>query len=319
MARILKYLTVTINVLCVAVLTFVLWFAWQRYAKPGQEFSLFPAHEKLRTGAKIDTGLDLLANDRPTLFVALNKGCHYCAASAAFYEKVSQYNKAAKVVALFPNTVPDVSDYVQRLNLKTDAISAVDYSKMGVLGTPTTILTDPRGKVLGVWTGLLDHTAQTEVLKRLGATDQEAYVPASADAIALASIAKPVTEDSYTYAQVKEMQAQHKVLTLVDIRDRDQYGKGHLPGAINIPLDEFEIRGPHEVKRDDLLIVDCSYCSQCELKQRSNGLPSLCTITSQIIDGLGYRNLALVYDEKTGIRSLTAANEAGPIGHSGGQ
>jgi hypothetical protein len=316
MARILKYLTVTINVMCVALLAFVLWFVWQRYTKPGQQFSLFPTHEKLHAGAKLDTGLSLLASDRPTLFVALNKGCHYCAASAAFYEKVSQYNKAAKVVALFPNTVPDASEYVRHLNLKTDAMAVADYSKMGVIGTPTAILADAQGKVLGVWNGLLDHTVQTEVLKRLGATDEEAYVPAFADTVALASIAKPVTEDSYTYAQVKDMQAQHKVFTLVDVRDRNQYGKGHLPGAINIPLDEFEIRAPHEVKKDNLLIVDCSYCSECEVKQRSSGLPSLCTISAQLIDAVGYHNLALVYDEKVGIRSLSAENEAG---HSSGQ
>ncbi|WP_158821174.1 rhodanese-like domain-containing protein [Granulicella sp. S156] len=319
MARILKYLTVTINVMCVVVLAFVLWFVWQRYTKPGQEFSLFPTHEKLHAGAKLDTGLSLLASDRPTLFVALNKGCHYCAASSAFYEKVSQYNKVAKVVALFPNTVPDASGYVQKLNLKTDAMAVADYSKMGVLGTPTTILADPRGKILGVWNGLLDHTVQTEVLKRLGASDEEAYVPALADTVALASIAKPVTEDSYTYAQVKEMQALHKAFTLVDVRDRSQYGNGHLPGAINIPLDEFEVRGPHEIKKDSLLIVDCSYCSECEVKQRSSGLPSLCTMSAQLIDKYGFSNLALVYDERTGARSLSAENEAAHGGHSGGQ
>ena len=319
MARILKYLTVTINVMCVVVLAFVLWFVWQRYTKPGQQFSFLQTHEKLHTGAKLDTDLKLLARDRPTLFVVLNKGCHYCAASSAFYEKVSQYNKVAKVVALFPNTVPDASEYVQNLNLKTDAMAVADYPKMGVIGTPTTILADPRGKILGVWNGLLDHTVQTEVLKRLGATDEEAYVPALADTVALASIAKPVTKDSYTYAQVKEMRAQHKAFTLVDVRERSQYSNGHLPGAINIPIDEFEVRGPHEVKKDDLLIVDCSYCSECEVKQRSNGLPSLCTISAQLIDEFGYRNLALVYDEKVGIRSLTAENEAGHAGHSGGQ
>jgi hypothetical protein len=229
---------------------------------------------------------------------------------------VSQYNKAAKVVALFPNAVPDAAEYLQHLNLKSDATAVADYTKMGVSGTPTVILADARGKILGVWTGLLDHTAQTEVLKRLGATDSEAYVPAFADTVALASITKPVTRESFTYAQVKEMQARHKPFTLVDIRDRDKFGNGHLPGAINIPLDEFEVRGPHEVKKDSLLIVDCSYCSECELKQRSSGLPSLCTISAQLIDETGFRNLALVYDEKEGGKPLSAQNETG---HGSGQ
>jgi thiol-disulfide isomerase/thioredoxin len=311
MGRILKYLTNIVNVMSVVVLAFVIWFIWQRYTKPGQEFSLFPKHEKLHAGAKLDIGLNYLASDRPTFFVALNKGCHYCQASAAFYEKVSQYNKAAKVVALFPNAVPDASDYLQQLNLKTDAMAVADYSKLGVSGTPTAILADSRGKILGVWLGLLDHTVQTEVLKRLGATDEEAYVPPFADTIALASITKPVTRESFTYAQVKEMRAQHKPFTLVDVRDRNQYGNGHLAGAINIPLDEFEVRGPHEVKKDNLLIVDCSYCSECELKQRSDGLPSLCTLSAQLIDEFGYRNLALVYDEEAGKLRLSAENEAG--------
>ena len=42
----------------------------------------------------------------------------------------------------------------------------------------------------------------------------------------------------------------------IDVRDRDGFGSGHVPGAVNIPAEDFEDR-LDEVTRDDPVVVVC--------------------------------------------------------------
>lgn len=46
-------------------------------------------------------------------------------------------------------------------------------------------------------------------------------------------------------------------LTLVDVRSPDEYTAGHVPGAINIPVDELEAR-QSEVPRDRPVVTYCN-------------------------------------------------------------
>jgi TonB family protein len=45
---------------------------------------------------------------------------------------------------------------------------------------------------------------------------------------------------------------------LLDIRDREFFNSGHRSGSVNIPSDEFEIRGPKELSRSQQIVIDCS-------------------------------------------------------------
>ena len=53
-------------------------------------------------------------------------------------------------------------------------------------------------------------------------------------------------------------------VTLIDVRDRESYAEGHIPGAISVPIDELEEASATCCDADKLLIVYCEgyYCIQ---------------------------------------------------------
>ncbi len=74
-------------------------------------------------------------------------------------------------------------------------------------------------------------------------------------------------------------------LLLVDLRAGEEYGKGHLKGAVNIPYEELEYRYA-ELPKDRLLVF---YCSRGAQSMRACG--RLCSMgyrTADLAGGLLY-------------------------------
>jgi rhodanese-related sulfurtransferase len=67
----------------------------------------------------------------------------------------------------------------------------------------------------------------------------------------------PTTYPTVDQAGWKRMAADSKP-TLLDIRKRDAFARGHLPGAINISERELSMRAPAELSRARPLVVDCA-------------------------------------------------------------
>ena len=76
---------------------------------------------------------------------------------------------------------------------------------------------------------------------------------------------------------VEELQnrMRNSEVTLIDVRPREEYQAGHLPGSISIPLKEFQLR-IGEIPRDKTIVVYCRgpYCIYADeaiemLKERS--------------------------------------------------
>lgn len=63
--------------------------------------------------------------------------------------------------------------------------------------------------------------------------------------------------------ELKEMLDSNKDLVVIDVRDKEDYDKGHLPKAISIPRAELEER-LNELSKENLHIVYC-YNQQCHL------------------------------------------------------
>lgn len=63
--------------------------------------------------------------------------------------------------------------------------------------------------------------------------------------------------------------------TLLDVREREEFARGFLKGAINIPIGELPDR-IHEIPRDRPVIVYCAYGSHSLMAAR-------------LLDGNGYR------------------------------
>lgn len=47
-----------------------------------------------------------------------------------------------------------------------------------------------------------------------------------------------------------------ELVTIIDVRSREEYAEKHIPGAINIPLDELESRA-NELSKQAMLITAC--------------------------------------------------------------
>lgn len=73
--------------------------------------------------------------------------------------------------------------------------------------------------------------------------------------------------------------------TLLDVRDRDSYDAGHLEGAVNIPLEELEMR-VDEIRRDQPVIVYCGHGSRS--MQAARFLDQQGYRAASVVGGLSY-------------------------------
>ncbi|HET7650415.1 MAG TPA: rhodanese-like domain-containing protein [Gammaproteobacteria bacterium] len=79
----------------------------------------------------------------------------------------------------------------------------------------------------------------------------------------------------------QELSSQLGKVTVIDVREPEEYMAGHLPGAINIPRGLLEFRvDNHPVACDR----DCTIALQCQ----SGGRSALATVAMQ---ELGYKNV----------------------------
>jgi hypothetical protein len=108
-------------------------------------------------------------SDDRTLVLALSTNCHFCSESAPFYQNVLSRLAARKVrvVAVFPQSTSEASEYLKRLNLQIPNVQQVNFRQVRVPGTPTLILLDQHSVVTNVWVGKLMSEQEAEVLSKL--------------------------------------------------------------------------------------------------------------------------------------------------------
>jgi hypothetical protein len=126
--------------------------------------------EQLHVGAKLPiTGIEWAKNER-TLLIALSQGCHFCSASAPFYQRLTKEMSGRKnigIVAVLPQAVNDARNYLSKLGVSVADIRQVSLDDLGVIGTPTLILVNKEGFVTNSWRGQLPANREDEVLTQL--------------------------------------------------------------------------------------------------------------------------------------------------------
>jgi len=60
-----------------------------------------------------------------------------------------------------------------------------------------------------------------------------------------------------TREELKSQVDRGERLALLDVRRPESYNKGHLPGAVNIPLNEVESRAGELCEKNDPIVVYC--------------------------------------------------------------
>jgi thiol-disulfide isomerase/thioredoxin len=116
---------------------------------------------QIQTGAKISMQEIDWAKNGQTLLLALSTTCHFCSESAPFYQRlVKELGSNTRIVAILPQSLSDSKDYLNRLGVSVDDIRQVQFSSLGVKGTPTLILVDNNGIVRNSWMGKLRNNEE---------------------------------------------------------------------------------------------------------------------------------------------------------------
>lgn len=104
------------------------------------------------------------------LMIALNSSCRYCTESLPFYRRLFRDVRGlnhVRLVGVTRETEQQGRDYLERAGISIPVMGDVDFSKLGVRGTPMLILADRGGTVLKVWYGKLTPPEEDSVLLSL--------------------------------------------------------------------------------------------------------------------------------------------------------
>jgi len=125
---------------------------------------------KIAAGTKVSLEDVDWAKNGQTLLLVLQKGCHFCAESAPFYQGLTREmedSKSTKLIAVLPQEVNVSQQYLADLKVAINDVKQINPNFLGVSGTPTLILVNNAGEVIDSWTGKLSPDKEMEVLKKL--------------------------------------------------------------------------------------------------------------------------------------------------------
>jgi hypothetical protein len=133
------------------------------FAKPA-EVSVKEQPAGPRASSPSVTSLDInWAANRQTLILAISSSCHFCTASAPFYQKLVQNKSKTKLIAVLPQSVQEGENYLKRLGVAVDEVRQLDFNQIGVQGTPTLLLVDRSGVIRNSWVGKLPSDKESVV------------------------------------------------------------------------------------------------------------------------------------------------------------
>ena len=112
----------------------------------------------------------LPAGTSRALVVAVSPTCHFCNESMPFYKQLldqrNQKSSPVKFIAAVPfaEAKAEEAQKFASAGAQPDGLVQLDFAAAKVPGTPTLLLVDNSGEVLGVWVGKLEEKRQREVL-----------------------------------------------------------------------------------------------------------------------------------------------------------
>jgi rhodanese-related sulfurtransferase len=201
----------------------------------------------LEVGRKLNLpGVDLAGN-KQTLLMALSTNCHFCTESAALYRRLAAglaHNGETRVVAVLPQTVEEGRQYLQSLDVPVETVLQANLASAGFAATPTLVIVKDDGTITDMWTGTLKVADQFTLFDRLQIKNEGLATDASG----------PTSIDALTLKRTLDKKAP---VVIVDVEERDFYRWRHIPGAVNIPVDELDARAGDELSPTDAIVVYC--------------------------------------------------------------
>jgi len=121
-------------------------------------------------GEKVSLAGENWAQNRQTLVMALQEGCHFCSDSAEFYRRLDRdgsLRKTTKLIAVLPGSTDDSKAYLRGEDVSVDRIRQAALGSIDVRGTPTLLLVNDKGVVTQAWVGKLTSQREDEVISAL--------------------------------------------------------------------------------------------------------------------------------------------------------
>jgi hypothetical protein len=144
-----------------------------RYFMPGLASSA-PAPVTIAAGAKLGLeSVDWSAHDQ-TVVLAVREGCHYCAESGPFYQRLTkalEQSPNVHMVAVLPGETAQSKKYLDAMGVPVGDIRQAELASLKVPYTPTLLVLDRSGVVRDVYVGKLSADKEAQVLNRLGLSE----------------------------------------------------------------------------------------------------------------------------------------------------
>lgn len=254
-----RVLNVLLVVACIAFTGMLIKWNTTRYSRSERPSVI--------TGKRLDIAQVRWGDARRTLVFMLSTNCHFCTESVPFYRQLIHepvVRSAARILALFPQTTNEAREYLHKMDLPIDEVYQSDITALGFYGTPTVLLIDETGVIMTAWVGKPDYFQQTAMLNAVSHLSTEKLIDRDKARLQLAvnhsgdKSSMPREKDVDVDAILLEHMIQNKAkLVLLDIDSREQFQRGHVPSAKNIPIDELETRAENELSLKDKIVLYC--------------------------------------------------------------
>ena len=158
------------NIAIIVVAILLCFVVAKRFVLSPKESNSAAEFKEVSAGEKISLPDVDWTNSDKTLLVVIEKGCHFCSDSAAFYRRLVQETtgrKNVKLVAVFPHGVDQGKEYLNGLGVQITELRQASFNSIKVRGTPTLILVNNAGVVTDTWLGQLPPDKESELLSRL--------------------------------------------------------------------------------------------------------------------------------------------------------
>lgn len=204
------------------------------------------------------------ARANQTVVIAVKSDCAFCRDSIPFYERLSRVlasRSDVQTIVLLPDEDKGLEESANHLGFNFKEVRNVSFPStlgtLGVTGVPSLLIVDKNGTVSQAWQGLLSQSSELQVLKTLGLlADQELELDSD------------VGIERITVSMLRKMMKAGQRITVIDVRDRDAYSRGHFDEAVNIPQDELSVRAINELNQSDRIAI-YAYSKGDSLVQRS--------------------------------------------------
>lgn len=237
----------------------------------------------LEEGKTLEIGGRKWEGERRTLILVLSTECPGCTQDAFFYQIIVNQARSNghHITVMMPQDSVRARSWLRKQYIQVDELLGMKPSFLRAAVVPTILVVGDNGIVERIWRGKLSPREQAEVLAFVVGRPNSRF-PAY-------GFPQSSVTDEVSFAQLQEILKNRKV-QLLDVRGRTNFARHHLPGAINLPLDELETRGPIELDSSVLTVLDCTE------------VPTpVCEMAARLLFSAGFREVTMLKDRPSGL------------------